>query len=298
MPGIDAGPQRATGKSMTAMRERVGRGCFGATMLVALFGWSVSAAADGGPTGSAKAAMAVDAAAASEPTSVLETPAADRTKRLTIGGRDIVMPVPGGYAIGSERSTEMLDHFQRMQPPENRVLDIFLETDDLRRIEAGMSARHVFYQMMVPRKIESIDVTAADWPTVRGYLRAAMGIDDAQMQKIMESAEDKATERLQQKTGVDVEVKVGRIGQPQIYGDKVGPLKFWLEMPLQLSYEQEVVSTTIAITAVAAVNIRERVFLISASKLYEESNDGAEVRAALDALVAKLETHNAAVSAK
>lgn len=262
-------------------------------MLTVLLGWSLSAAADGGP---GTASPRVDPPV--EPTVVLDTPAAGTTRTVQVGGRDIVLAVPADYVVVSEHSADMLAHFQSIQPPENRVVDVFLDDGDLRRMKVGMSARELFYQITVVRRIESIDVTKADWPTVRGHLRAAMGVDEDTMQEVMDDAGNVATEHLQKKIGVDVEVKIGRVGQPQIYGGKTGPLKFWLQLPLQLSYDKEVVNTAIAATAVAAVNVRDRVVLIAAYRLYDAANDGAEVRAALDAMVARIEALNADAPAR
>ncbi len=297
MPAIMHARVRAMGKAMTMLFgrgrsgfERVGHG---AALLAVLLGWSLSAAADGGP-----GAASTRADPPVEPTVVLDAPAAGTTRTVQVGGRDIVLAVPADYVVVSEHSADMLAHFQSIQPPENRVVDVFLDDGDLRRIQVGMSARELFYQITVVRRVESIDVTKADWPTVRGHLRATMGIDEGTMQEVMDDAGDVATRHLQKKIGVDVEVKIGRVGQPQIYGGKTGPLKFWLQMPLQLSYDKEVVNTAIAATAVAAVNVRDRVVMIAAYRLYDAANDGAEVRAALDAMVAKIEALNADAPAR
>lgn len=216
---------------------------------------------------------------------------ADETRTIRevdVGGATVRIEVPEGYVSVAARSPELLEAMGKTIPNINLLLETLLAKRDYTRVVIGLPAGEMYYQVQVSQTMAEIPVSPREWTEYRPTLIRELG--GLRTDRLMAEASEHLTKAVEENTGEDARVRIGGAQtKPIVYGDDPRSVRFWMVMPLEVKVGDEVRRRRI-VTAAATTQVSGRLIFLYAFRTIgeDEQADPAEVRAALEAFVARV----------
>ncbi len=117
-----------------------------------------------------------------------------RAETLNVGGTDIAYTVPEGYVIGDgPRYAELIEFASRAQPPDIRILSIYVTEKDNAALLAGTGARDNFLIISVNRQMEKQNLRPADFAQLRDAVATVQNQKKSEVQSEAERLIDSAS---------------------------------------------------------------------------------------------------------
>jgi hypothetical protein len=222
---------------------------------------------------------------------VAHAAAAEDTMALAVGDATLQMPVPDGYVRASEMAPVLFASASAGLPPANRLVEMLVARDDLKRILMGQPTSQPYLQVQTIRDVEPLDFTAAEWTAFQPMLAQQFGGMD--LDRYTRNAQAGMGERMTQATGVEIEVAYGEVGKPAIYAMQPTAMHYTLRLPITAQVNGEVRALDIE-CAGAVLLAGSKVVLVNA---YSQAAAGqppfAAPRAMAEDFVARLQALNA-----
>lgn len=198
---------------------------------------------------------------------------------VEIGTRQVAIETPAQTERVSLVSPMLFKIHEAGLASTHRLVEGFITQGDLERTLAGQLPEDVVYQVQAMRRAEDVEISAAAWRQMRPELERQMASVD--MSKLIDGLDDGASDRMSEVSGVDVDMKFGKIGEVQVYGSDPDSVRFHLLM--EASAEAEGKRHEVAMqVAAAAVPLSGRLLFLYALRQHREGENASAVRAALD----------------
>ena len=213
---------------------------------------------------------------------------------LTVGGQQIRFGVDDSYARASEKIPDSFAVASAGLPPSNRLVEMFVAKADIKRKPAGQPRQGIYLQVQVLRDAEGKSFSDADWKTMRPVLIQQSGAinADAYVKNIQEGM----GKRLSKTSGNDVALTFGAVGRPRLYGDDPRSVRFTMLVPINDSINGVKHSSQIECAGSITLLNQKMVYIYAYQPYREDDKDMASLRAALDHVVDRAESLNAAVA--
>lgn len=208
---------------------------------------------------------------------------------LPLDGATIEFPIDGPQRPISQSEPAHLKVLESALPATNRLVEVFYTPADLQRLAQGGVVEDIYYQVQVPRALESKTLGTADWDRLKRDLIAELETFDI---NAAVAADDGRGARISKAAGEDVEMRFGEIGKPRLVKDAPLYVTYGLVVPTALSIGGVTHEATMSVAAGTAL-LRNKVVYVFA---YAPGASPAEVErlhADFDGTMQKLVTLNA-----
>jgi len=152
---------------------------------------------------------------------------AEEVMSADVGGTAISFPIPEGYVRASQAAPILFEMVKSAIPPEARVVETLLATSDLGN--AGLEQPYYVYGFAT--MTEAMTISQAQWEEGRPVLAKAIGGVDADA--AAENVSRRATERMREATGAEVNLQVGEVGKARVYSQAGGVVRFTMKFAMK-----------------------------------------------------------------
>lgn len=147
---------------------------------------------------------------------------AEASVQTPVGLALVEMPVPEGFADGLRGLPPMRQLAERMTPPSNRLLALFVSEADRQRLDAGQSpVLERYFMAQTLRQAENETLGLADFGNVREMLRTQYQTMFKSLAPAFQQMLDQAAGSLQRAAGLDtLSLKIGEMQGLEIFDDR------------------------------------------------------------------------------
>lgn len=139
-----------------------------------------------------------------------------------IGGVDVSLPAPDGFAAPDEATGRVRTLGESMTPPTNRLLEIFVSNDDLTAFGTGKRpSMQRYFLVQTLRQTEAQNLKIADFATVRNLLRGQAQEFAKRVTPDIQKFFDNASPGIGNQLGVSgLSIKVGEIAIQDVFDER------------------------------------------------------------------------------
>lgn len=210
---------------------------------------------------------------------------AQQTHVLQAGETTIKVSVPDGYVRTSDRLPDLFKLTEAAIPPASRLVESFFTEADIKQMLLGKTTKQApNYQVHTLRAAEGMNFNDAEWAELRASSIKEMGGLDAK--QLMNSTASARDERISSASSGQIEMKVGDVSKPQLYGDDPESIRFTMLVPFETRVGEENVRVNVECAA-AIVRISSKFVMLYVYREHVDTNRLADLQALLDGFIAR-----------
>jgi hypothetical protein len=211
------------------------------------------------------------------------------TSPLSVGSETIQFPTEAGYLSVRDNAPGVFKVLEASVSASLRLVDAFYVDSDLKLTLMGGMPRSTVFSVQVLRDAENLDFSDDEWKTfLPGIVKSMGDVSERDMRKVVDKDLEK---RLSEATGSDTEVKLGKVGKPEVYSAEGDAVRFQVVLPIEASSGDRQLKATL-VAAGAVTRVKGKMIYIYLYHQLQDENTAPQLRDQLEALLQRLSAAN------
>lgn len=177
--------------------------------------------------------------------------AAERVAKVSIGGRELTIPMPDGFDRYDGINPEVDKLFAAALPPSNRMLVNLAPNENVQELRSGtVPALSRSLNLQIVRELGSRDIGLSDFAGVRAEMRRELKKMEATIAEEIRKHSKKGSEKMKGATGTDVVFDITDTAMLGVFEDTDASLGFTMGMKVNAGAGTDVTDTRMVVSAI------------------------------------------------